>query len=240
MSTTKLDLINRVLDSVGERRITSTSSDARAEIVLDCIQLALDEISTSANWTQLKNVQTPDSWSDDVATIDSTNEVYSVSGVYWNSSPDGDEETNYNYARFSIPFVTNEEFLRRQQWNYDTDAQQVPQFWTYVSDQTIKLSPYPTDATEQGKILVEYYYIPSVPNTDAGTFSPSDRWLRMVELRASALFALKFTADMELHKMYNAEYAQLKKHLTQRDVGLPSGGYSMYAGARTRNVSRWS
>ncbi len=240
MTTTKLDLVNRVLDSVGERRVTATSGDNRATIVEDCIQLALDEISTSASWTQLKNVQTPDSWSSDVATIDSTNEVYSVKGVYWYSSPDGAAETNYDYSKYVVPFLTNEEFLRHQQWNYDSDAVLVPQMWTYVTDQTIKLSPYPTDATEQGKIFVEYYYIPSIPSTDNDSYTPSDRWMRMVELRASSLFALKFVGDYNLHQVFNVEYTQLKRNLSKRDVGLPSGGYSMYAGRRTRNVRRWS
>lgn len=239
MSTSKLDLVNRVLDSVGEKRLTSIGTDARASIVEDCIQLALDEVATSANWAELRKFETPDSWSTDVATIDSTNEVYSVQGVYWYSSSDGDAETNYDYARYPIPFVTYEEFVRKQQWNYDNDSQQVPQMWTYVTDQKIKLSPYPTDATEQGKILVEYYYIPSVPTNDGDNYAPPDRWMRLVEMKASSLLAVKLVNDANLSRVYALEYMQLKRNLTRRDLGLPSGGYSMYAGARTRNISRW-
>jgi hypothetical protein len=45
MTTTKLDLVNRVLDSVGERRVAVTTG-ALALIAEDCIQLALDEVAT--------------------------------------------------------------------------------------------------------------------------------------------------------------------------------------------------
>ena len=228
MSTTKLDLVNRVLDSVGERRVTATTG-ALALIVEDCIQLAIDEIATSANWQDLLTRSVAASWSSEVATL-SASEVYRVRGITTKNT-----STSYPFER-TAQFVSQEEFQQRVLYSWEDANTDVVRYWTYATSGTVKVNPYPSNAGAQATVFFEYYTIPTVPSTDNGTYSPPDRWMRMVELRASALFALKHQANEKLHSLYNREYVEYKRRQLANDTGLPSGGYSMYRGHRGRNV----
>lgn len=226
MTVTKLEFVNRVLDSVGERRVTVTTGSL-ATLVLNCALVAIDEIATSANWTFLKQRLTPASWSTEQATVSSSTEPYSIEGAYHYDS------THLFYS--PIQYVPPEEFGLLPLTSYIGGSYK-PTIYTITSNNVLSFSPYPNDATARAAIIVEYYKVPTVPASDGSNFTEPDRFVRLIELRTSALFALKHIADRELHQAFNAEYLQLKNHLTLRDVGQPSGGYSMYRGARSRNI----
>jgi len=228
MSTSKLDLVNRVLDSAGERRVTVTTG-ALALIVEDCIQLAIDEIATSANWQDLLSKTVAASWSSEVATL-SASEVYRIRGVTTRNT-----STTYPFES-TAAFVSQEEFQRLVKYSWEDANIDIVRYWTYSGSGSVKVNPYPANAGAQATVYFEYYTIPTVPSTDNGTYSPPDRWMRMVELRASAIFALKHLSDDKLHTIYNREYMELKRRLLANDTGLPSGGYSMYRGNRGRNL----
>lgn len=229
MTTTKLDLVNRVLDSAGERRVTATTG-ALALIVEDCIQLAIDEIATSANWSCLQVKQAAESWSEPVATL-STDEVYRVRGVSTRN-----DSTSYPFD-VTAKFCSQEEFNQMVKYSWTGANTDLVRYWTYyVGDNTVRVNPYPADDDAKASVLFEFYTIPTVPSEDNGTYSPPDRWMRMVELRASAIFALKHLSNDKLHTIYNREYMELKRRLLANDTGLPSGGYSMYRGNRGRNL----
>jgi len=228
MTTTKLDLVNRVLDSVGERRVTVTTG-ALALIAEDCIQLALDEVATSANWQDLLQTTVASSWSNEVATL-STSEEYRVRGVMTKNT-----QTSQTY-KTPATFQANELFDRRVLYSWTGANTDLVRWWTFSGTGTIKCNPYPADSAARATVFFEYYTIPTVPAGDSDTYSPPDRWMRLIELRASALFALKHQADDKLHTLYNREYMELKKKLLSNDVGFPSGGYTMYRGSRGRNA----
>ena len=225
MSTTKLDLVNRVLDSVGERRITATAGNALALIVEDCIQLALDEVSLSANWIDLKASTVASSWSTSAATVVSSGEI-NVRAV----------QTKVNISTpyyVDATFITPEEFGRLAMYSF-TGATGYVIHWTYQDSDTILCYPYPSDAAGRALVYFVYQKIPVIPTNDGDAYSATDRFMRIIELKASALFALKHVADQKLYAMYSAEFMQQKRRMLQRDVGLPTQGYSMYAGARRR------
>lgn len=228
MTTTKLDLTNRVLDSVGERRVTVTTGSL-ALIVEDCIQLALDEVATSANWQDLLQTTVAASWSDEVATL-STNEEYRVRGVMTKNT-----STSYPF-KTGAQFISNEVFDRHVLYSWTGANTDIVRYWTFGGTGTVKCLPYPADDASKATVFFEYYTIPTVPSTDGGTYSMPDRWMRMVELRASALFALKHLSNDKLHTLYNREYMELKRKLLANDTGFPSGGYTMYRGSRGRNA----
>jgi len=229
MSTSKLDLVNRVLDSVGERRVTATTG-ALALIVEDCIQLAIDEIATSALWNVTRQFTVANSWLDTLASL-STDEVYKVTAVTTQNNA-----VSANPFKQPARFVSMEEFDRIPKRAWTGANAGVVRYWTYYQGTgQIACTPYPDDAASQAQVFFEYHTIPTVPSTDNGTYTMPDRWMRMVELRASAIFALKHLSNDKLHTIYNREYAQLKQNLLQGDTGFPPGGYTMYAGARRRN-----
>ena len=229
MATTKLDLVNRVLDSVGERRVTVTGQ-ALTLIVEDCIQLALDETATSANWTDTKQETVAATWSDELATLSTDREVYRVRGVTTKYV-----STSYPF-KIAARFVSNEEFDKLALSSFEGENSNLVRYWTQFRSGTVKVNPYPADADAQATVFFEYFIVPVVPATDAGVYGVPDRWMRMIELRASALFALKHQANEKLHTLYNREYMELKRKLLSNDTGLPSGGNNMYRGRRGRNM----
>lgn len=227
MSTTKLDLVNRVLDSVGERRVTATTG-ALALIVEDCIQLAIDELATSANWQDLLQKTAASSWSNEVATL-SSSEVYKVRGVTTRNT-----STTYPFES-TARFVSQEEFDRMVKYSWENANTDLVRYWTYSTSGSVKVNPYPSNDEAKATVFFEYFIIPTVPVNDNDTYSPPDRWMRMVELRASAIFALKHLSNDKLHTIYNREYMEFKRKQLANDTGYPSGGYSMYRGNRGRN-----
>jgi hypothetical protein len=227
--TTKLDLVNRVLDSVGERRVPNTAG-ALALIVEDCIELAIDEIASSALWNVTRRFTTAASWTQSLAAV-SANEVYKVTSVSTLNN-----SVAANPSKRQARFVSTEEWERipKQAWTGANSG--MVRYWTYWQGTgQIACTPYPDDDDAKAQVFFEYHVIPVVPSTDDGVYAQPNRWMRMVELRASALFALKHQADEKLHALYNQEYAQLKRSLLTGDTGFPPGGYTMYAGARRRN-----
>jgi hypothetical protein len=229
MSTTKLDLVNRVLDSVGERRVTDTTG-ALALIAEDCIQLALDEVSTSANWNVTRQITVASSWTGTLASV-STSEVYKVTAVTTHN-----DSTSYPF-KMQAKFVSMEEFQRIPKRPWTGANSGYVQYWTFWQGTgQIACTPYPNDDDSKAQVFFEYHTIPTVPSTDNETYIQPDRWMRMIELRASALFALKHQADDKLHTLYNREYMELKRKQLSNDTGFPSGGYTMYRGTRGRNV----
>lgn len=229
MTTTKLDLVNRVLDSVGERRVTDTTG-ALALIVEDCIQLAIDEVATSAKWNVTRQFSVASSWSTVFASV-SASEVYAVTAVSTLNNT-----VTANPFKQQAQFVSIEEFERIPQQAWTGSNTGMVRFWTfYQGTGQIACTPYPDDDDAKAQVFFEYHTIPTVPVTDVGTYTQPDRWMRMVELRASALFALKHLSDDKLHTMYNREYMEFKRHQLSNDTGFPPGGYTMYAGTRRRN-----
>jgi hypothetical protein len=225
MSTTKLDLVNRVLDSVGERRILATAGNALALIVEDCIQLALDEVAFAANWSDLRVSAPATSWSTNVATITTAFEinVRSVQTLVSGANP----------YYVDAQFVTQEEFIRLPMYSY-TGSKGTVQLWTHLTSNQISCYPYPSDTPGRNLVIFTYQTIPVIPASDGNAYVAPDRFMRMVELKASSLFALKHVADQKLYAMYAAEYMQQKRRLLPRDNGTPTQGHNMYAGTRRR------
>lgn len=222
MTTTKLELINRVLVNAHERVLT-VSTQPLGNIVSDCIEEALIEVSTSSQWVDLRNSTVATSWSTNVATL-STSEVYKVSEVKTISG------TTY---QMSIPsrFVPKEEFDLQSIYSYSGTAGQVL-YWTYETSQTVKCNPYPLDATAKANVKFVYQIIPVPPSSDSTAYTLSERFLKMIEMKASSMFCFRYLSDIKAYQVYQSEYERLRIRLLASDVGVPPQGYNMYRGNR--------
>lgn len=224
---TRLELINSILLSCGERPLSS-SGGTLGSLVNDCIKESLIEVCTSATWNELRDTILG-TFSGDRATLDDS--VYEVQGVNWYSSPTGSPAATYDYPRYPIEFKTLDEYLRFPLVPY-TGSTNRPQYWTLQGSNIVRLNPYPNDATERNKITFDVYKLVSFPSSDTNYFSCSDQFLNLVQYKASSLFAMKFLSDIGVADSYNGQYENLRRKMLVRDNSLPSGGYSIFRGRR--------
>lgn len=222
MTTTKLQLINRVLVNAHERTILA-STQPLGSVVSDCIDEALIEVSTSAQWTDLRRTTVAASWSTNVATI-SASEIYKIKEV---------KTVNGSTYPMMYPasFVPQEEFDLQSVYSYTGTAGQVA-YWTYETSQTVKCNPYPNDTTSKGNVKFVYQVVPVQPTTDSGVYTLSERYLKLVEMKASSTFCFKHLSDIKSYQVYQSEYERLRIRLLTSDVGVPPQGYNMYRGNR--------
>lgn len=227
---TKIQVVNHVLNSVGERALGSSANQI-GTIVVDCIQQAIYDIATSGTWQEFRYVITG-TWSADQATLDDT--VYRINSVNWYSSPNGLPATSYDYARYAVEFVSLEEYLTYPLYPYTNSALAYPKYWTIIDHNIVRVNPYPNDATEKAKITFDVYKPVSMPISDSAGFGCSDFMLNLIQAKATSLFAMKYTGDPVATKMWDDEYEKLRRKMLVYSTGLPSGGYSMYKGRRGR------
>jgi hypothetical protein len=220
MTTTKIQLINRVLVNAHERTILA-STQPLGNVVSDCINEALIEVSTSSQWTDLRRTTVATSWSTNVATL-SASEVYKVSEV----------KTKIGDAYYPCPFLTKEVFDAQATSSFTGNAGYFVQYWTYETSQTIKCNPYPSDTDAKATVYFVYQIIPEQPATDATAYTLSERFLKLVEMKASSVFCFKHLSDVKSYQVYQAEYERLRLRLLTSDVGVPPQGYNMYRGNR--------
>lgn len=220
--TTKLELINRVLVNAHERVLT-LSTQPLGNIVSSSIDEALIEVSTSTQWTDLRRTTVASSWTDNVANI-SASEIFKISEV---------RTVNGTTYPMSYPsrFVPKEEFELQSEYSYAGTSGQV-QYWTYETSQTVKCNPYPSDATAKANVKFVYHIIPSQPSTDSDVYTLSERFLKLIEMKASSMFCFRYLSDLKSYQVYQSEYDRLRLRLLVSDTGIPPQGYNMYRGNR--------
>jgi hypothetical protein len=227
---TKLQVVNSILNSVGERGLGSSGTQI-GSIVVDSIREAIFDVCTGASWNENRTFVTA-TWSSDQATL--SDNVYKIGGVFWYSSPDGSPESNYDYARFAVQFTTLEEYLSYPLYPYTNSALAYPKYWTQVESNVVRVNPYPNDATERAKVTFDIYFYVAVPTQDTDYFGCSDQFLNLIQAKASSLFSLKYLADQNLYRSFDAEFEKLRRKQLVYQAGYPAGGYTMFKGRRGR------
>jgi hypothetical protein len=218
---TKLQVVNSVLNSVGERGLGASSTQI-GSIVVDCIREAILDVSTGASWNELRDI-IGGTWSTDVCTL--SDNVYKISGVLY-------ERTHSpTPAWFPVHFCTLETYLMYPLTGYSTGN--YPQVWVQTGSNEIRVNPYPTSVVEKSYINVEVYKYPPVPVNDTDYFACSDQFLNLIQYKASSLFALKYLSDPSGYKAFDMEFEKLRRKQLVYATGLPSGGYTMYRGRRS-------
>ena len=225
---TRLELINSVLTSVGERPLTA-SSGTLGTLATDSVKEALIDVCTGNGWNELRD-SIVGTWSGDTATLDPL--VYRVQGVTWYSSPTGSALASYDYPRYALRFITLDEYLRYPLIPYTNSEPNQPKFYTIEGVNTIRVNPYPNDATERNKITFDVYKLVSYPVSDSSNFSCSDQLLNLVQYKASALLALKFLGDAALAENFEGLYEKFRRKIIIADSGYPTGGYNIFRGKR--------
>lgn len=220
-TSTLLDVGNSVLTNVGERPQV-TLNNTLGSIVKESISDALVELSVLNDWQFTRALVLAESWSNDTANL--TANVNRVRKVYW------DKQRGY----YSLPFIPLEEYLTYSLESFNTDTlTNVPRCWTYGSGfNEIRVNPYPTDSTQQARVLFEVQTFIALPSTETNTFSLPEAFVNLVKLRASATFALRHLSDTALQSQFSRLYETALTQMRNRGMGLPSSGYNLYRGRR--------
>jgi hypothetical protein len=226
----RLDVGNNILNAAGERSVNSLGG-ILGNLVLSSIREAALTVSNAATWSELRSIINASSWSSDVATLPTT--VYRVKNVFWYTSPNGLPATAYDYQDIVIPFVDNEQYRGILKVPFDDNAN-TPQCWTIESKNVIRVTPYPNNSLARSKVKFEVYQLVSVPSNDTSYFTVSDLLVNLVQYKATELFVIKHTNDLNLAQVYASLYDSFKKQNLISDSGLPVTGYSMYRSKRRR------
>lgn len=207
-TTTKLELVNRILDSAREQRIQSTTQPL-GDIALSCIEAALVDVCTYANWidTRTTGVAT---WVGGVATLATTTD-YRITAVRQENSAG----TQSVYAGY----INKDDFDSRTNSGYLANDD-TPQYWAYyLTSNSVRVLPYPSEAAGIAKVFFDTQFTPSLPATDATAFAVPERFLGLVEMRASSLFCLKYLGDYKLYEIFDREYERAKEDLLASQQG---------------------
>lgn len=231
MARTLLQSVNYALLSCGERPVINTQGNL-AQLVVQCLRDASSEVATGNKLEDLRSRVAASSWSTDEATLPSS--VNQIAGVYFYSSPTGLPASAYDYPTYSVRYVPPEEYERRALWNYSNTQQAYPQIWTKKTSTVVKVSPYPTDATERAKVLFDVYQIPQIPATDSTNWSCPDVITDLIQLRAASMLANRHLQDGGLYQTLMSDYQMILRKQRVSQSQFPSG-YSMYRNLRTRN-----
>jgi len=229
-SLSRLDVGNNILNSVGERSVTSLGGII-GNTVLSSIKEATLFVCNLAPWSELRSIINASNWSSDVATLPDT--VYKVKNVYFYTSPTGLPATTYDYYDIPITFVDNERYRGLSKVPFIDNANS-PQYWTIESKNRVRVTPYPSNTLSKGKVKFEVYSQFSVPSSDTGYFSVSDLMVNLVQYKATELFCLKHTNDITLAQAFAATFEAFKRQNLLSDSGLPVTGYSMYRSRKRR------
>ena len=208
MTVSKLTMINRILDSAHEQRIQA-STQPLGNIIMACVDLALTEVCSTANWADLR-ASAVATWSTNLATVAGTLEDFRVTAV----------KTQFTTTQMSFAgYVSQDEFDCRPLVAYGTGTS-FPQYWTYnLSSNTVKCNPYPNDAGGIAKVFLDYQVVVTQPTLDTDLYSVPDRILKLVEMRASSLFCLKYIGELKLYQIYDLEYNKLRELLIGSEQG---------------------
>ena len=202
--TTKLEMLNRVLDSAHSARIQA-STQIMGLVVSDCVDQALAEVSSAANWIDTRVSTVASSWSTLKATVSTTVEVCRVNSVRTYVAA-----TN-NYA--IAGYINKDDFETKVRAAF-TGTTDVVDYWTFdVSSGIIRCNPYPSDAAGKLLVLFEYQKVIVQPASDGAAYTIPNRLLSLVELRASSLFCLKHLGEPDFYQVFNIEYQKLLKQL---------------------------
>ena len=226
MSSTLIELVNRVLIDVGERQVTSISNAASRKAQL-YIQDALNDLQMFHNWEWLSVFTGVSAFTNEKTQI--TN-IRRIRSVFWNNG------TTY----VEIPWIPFDDFIKRELVSFDSTQTTAtcPRYYTQEDDTTISFNPYPTDTAGRDKIRVEgiRYIEPPVNTTDL--IPIPERFENILVKRAVYNMYVRHLGEVDLAQAMNFEFTDILQRFRDQENRTPMRGTSMYQGQRSK-TRRW-
>jgi hypothetical protein len=219
MAFTLIDVANDVLLKCGERPLPSLNNTIGA-MVKSAIRTALIDVCNLSDWYWARIETIATAWVGNIATLPEITQR--IRGVAYDAGG----------GRFDLLFIPESEFIKLPDSPY-SDASNRAYYFSPITDKQVRISPYPTNTTEQAKI---WFYITQwvdSPSTDSGVFTViPDPYLELVIIRAAYLFGTDRSADVAKLTEFNKQYEARALQLRGRNTAATSLGGNMYKGWR--------
>jgi len=231
---TRLDLVNEVLLSVGERETRSSASNPVAKLATRAIQDAIYSVCNGNTWSEFRRLTNASSWATDEASLPQN--ITRIRNVYWYLSPDGNPNTSYDYRRIQLSYVDLEEYEQQVLIPF-TDNGNTPRYWAIQSRNVVKVNPYPNNLLARSKCFFEYYELLDLPVSDSSVFNCSDLFLNLIKYKACELLSSQHLGDFDQSQVFLVTYENLAKQHRKTDNGQSVKGYRMFR--RNNRRTRW-
>lgn len=220
MSSTLLQLVNRVLLDVGERQVTSISNSVSRKAKL-YIQDALNDLQMFHNWEWLSEFSGVSTFTNEKTTITNLRRIRTV---FWN--------TGSTFVK--IPWIPLEGFVERELEPFDStvDTSTCPHWYTQEDDVTIALNPYPTDSEGRDRIRVEGIKYIESPENDSDLIPIPERFENILVKRAVYNMYMRHLGELDLANAMNFEFTDILQRFRDQENRTPMRGTNMYQGRR--------
>lgn len=221
-TTTLLEAVNRVLLDVGERQVNSIGSPASLKAA-DYLQDAYTDLQNFHEWEWLRTEFSPTSWSNEKAIFTDLRRIKYVR--YQNQSDEG--------LRW-IPYVDQTLFDRFALEDYDSSVSSstIPIRYTIFDHETIKVNPYPTDASGQAKLTILGWKYFAPPTTGSSTFTIPERFMGLLIKRAVYQMLVRHLGDIQTAQAVGNEFYEQLSLYRQKEAAISTQGVNMYRGYR--------
>ena len=211
-----IDAVNTVLESIGERKVTSFNSPV-ARKANQSVQEALVDIATSHDWDWLKDTILAISWLQDTAYIGDVQKVYAVSV--------GDSTIGTRL----VPWVDKITYdVRPVTPMLATEVYPYSSYYTQPKYGYISVNPYPTTSSQQAfyRFSVLKDIIP--PSDLLDKFPLPSRFMPLVYYRAGFSMAMNHLDDADSAQMFARQYDTLLMRLRDRERDIPQSSANMF------------
>jgi hypothetical protein len=215
-SSTLLDVVNDLLGMVGERRVTSLASPT-ALLAKSAVKNALNDIATVHDFSWLRVTIPAISWTGNKALLGDIIRVWSVVS--------GTASLGFSPLNYVTPDVFDT--LDTTQSYNSTTTPGYPYWWTKQGFNEVLVSPYPTDSTEQAKVLFRVTKAFDLPELTTDKLPLPEQYITLLKYRAASDFALEHLDDAQLASQFMARYETMTQRVRSRDVLIPATGYTM-------------
>lgn len=225
-TTTLIQAVNIVLQSIGERRVTSLSSRIAA-MTAQVIQSTVYELSTIHDWSFARDKIPATSWLLNEATLTDIVRIHGVSA--------GDTTVGFVQAKF----IQKDVFDALNISSYDSISYPYgyPEWYTVDSFNTIKVNPYPTDSTSQARVMFDVTRVLTPPTVATGVFPIPEQYMPMLYYRAAAIMALQHLADTETEAQFMALFERFAQRIRERDGQKSPTQMTLHRRGRGKNYA---
>lgn len=222
-TTTLLQAVNRVLLDVGERQVSGFSSPAASK-AKSFLQDAFVDMQNFHDWEWARTVFSATSWSTDSATF--TN-LRRVQNVVW-------EETNAGKRKIPYCDLLTYDYFTLESFNSTDNPSTRPLRWTMFNEDTIKINPYPTDATAKAQLKINGWQYLAPPENTTDAFSCPERFVPTIIKRAVYTMYVRHLGDLQTAQFIEGEFAQQLTIFRSKESLASTKGVNMwrYRGVR--------
>lgn len=215
-TTTLLGAVNRVLELIGERRVTSLTSPI-ATLTKNIITDQVNEMATVHDWSWTRDRITATSWVLQTATLSNVSKIWSVVG--------GDATYGFRDAAFLEKNVFNTTSMTS--YDYVTYPYGAPRWWTIKNYLEVDVNPYPSDSSSQARVFFDVTRLIIPPTLSTQTFSIPEQFISLIIYRAAAVLAIAHLNDEATAAQMMNIYEMYAQRARQTDGLHPARGLTM-------------